>query len=72
MAIEGQKKGGRTIFGSRGPLDVGNSGSDFDGNNVAVLVWISECRQALSRSQPTEESIEKLFVEELEIRYQEM
>jgi len=72
LAIEGQKKGGGTIFGPRRLLDVGNSGSDFDGNNVAVLVWVLECRHALSRSQPTEESIEELSVEELEIRYQEM
>jgi len=48
LAIEGQKKGGRTIFGSRRLLDVGNRRGDLDGDNVAVLVWIPECRYGLS------------------------
>src|ERR1700682_2712616 len=47
LAIEGQKKGRRTIFGSRRLLDVGNRRGDLDGDNVAGLVWVPEFRYAL-------------------------
>jgi hypothetical protein len=47
LAIEGQKKGGRTIFGSRRLLDVGNRRGDLDGDNVAGLVWVPEFRYGL-------------------------
>src|SRR5712664_2473087 len=33
-----------------GLLNVGTGRSDLDGNSVAVLVWVSECRHALSDS----------------------
>src|ERR1700682_4917075 len=47
LAIEGQKKGGRTIFGSRRLLDVGNRRGDLDGDNVAGLAWVPEFRYGL-------------------------
>src|SRR6202047_366517 len=47
LAIEGQKKGSRTIFGSRRLLDVGNRRGDLDGDNVAGLVWVPEFRYGL-------------------------
>ena len=50
MAIEGQKKNGGTIYGSRKLLDLGNRRGDFDGNNVAGLVWVPEFRYGLSDS----------------------
>jgi hypothetical protein len=48
LAIEGQKKNGGTIFSSRRLLDVGDRRGDFDGHNVAGLVWVPEFRYGLS------------------------
>ena len=39
-----------TRFGCSRVLDVGHSLRGLDGNNVAVLVWVPECRHALSDS----------------------
>ena len=50
MAIEGQKKNGGTIYSSRRLLDVGNRRGNFDGDNVADLVWVPEFRYGLSKS----------------------
>ena len=47
LAIEGQKKNGGTIYSSRRLLDVGNRRGNFDGNNVADLVWVPEFRYGL-------------------------
>ena len=50
FADTGQKKGGGKIHDSRRLLDVGNHRGSLDGDNVAVLVWVSECRHALNDS----------------------
>ena len=47
FADKGQKKSGGQIHNSRRFLDVGPGRSDLDGDNVAVPVWVSECRHAL-------------------------
>jgi hypothetical protein len=43
LAIEGQKKNGGTIYGSRRSLDLGNRRRNLDGNDVVGLTWISAC-----------------------------
>ena len=47
LAIEREKKNGGAIYSSRRLLDVGNRRGDFDGDNVAGLVWVPEFRYGL-------------------------